>query len=312
MKRKSQKPPREKPSTDDLLDGFGEDDRKRYEQFGDRAKNSQFRKMERTAELRAADGLTAEEIQTLPIGQVLQVFSLFYKVGHPTGNRLCVARKTLSRLSETAIVVGDEVHFRDSKAELDPDSPAQAEAVIEQVLPRRTVLTRANSFNRDRQHPIVANAQQMLIVASLIEPKVKWGLIDRMIVAAKSGGLDPIICLNKIDLAAGAADAVTEMTFAEKALAHYASLGYRCCKVSVTEKSGLEELRDLLKDKATVLAGHSGVGKSSLISAVQPGLDIRVGAVSRFTEKGIHTTTSARRYDLDFGGCVIDTPGVKM
>jgi ribosome biogenesis GTPase len=222
-----------------------------------------------------------------------------------------VARKTLGRLGETAIVVGDEVRFRDSKGATDPDSPVQAEAVIEQVLPRRTVLTRANSFNRDRQHPIVANAQQMLIVASLIEPKVKWGLIDRMIVAAKSGGLDPIICLNKIDLAAGEA-AIAEMTSASAILAHYAGMGYRCCKVSVPDKSGLDELRDLLKDKTTVLAGHSGVGKSSLISAVQPGLDIRVGAVSRFTEKGIHTTTSARRYDLDFGGCVIDTPGVKM
>jgi ribosome biogenesis GTPase len=90
------------------------------------------------------------------------------------------------------------------------------------------------------------------------------------------------------------------------------SMAIRCCKTSVTGEAGLEELRGLLKDKSTVLAGHSGVGKSSLIAAIEPGLDIRIGEVSEFTSKGRHTTTSARHYDLKMGGCVIDTPGVKM
>jgi ribosome biogenesis GTPase / thiamine phosphate phosphatase len=211
------------------------------------------------------------------------------------------------------------------------DPEALPEGVIEQILPRRTVLTRADSFKGITQHPIVANAEQMLIVASLRQPRIKWGLIDRMIVAAKSGGLLPIVCLNKIDLAepaakTGSADTDTDpddtaaadrekpedLATAEAALAHYATLGVPSLRTSVERAIGLEALRETLKGKTTVLAGHSGVGKSSLIRAIQPQLDIRVGEISRYTDKGRHTTTSARRYVLDFGGAVVDTPGVKL
>jgi ribosome biogenesis GTPase len=253
--------------------------------------------MERTAILRAADEAATPDVQNLPVGQVIQVYSRYYRVAYAGGTQLCVVRKTLSKLADTAIVVGDEVRFRDAK-------PGE-ESVIEQVLPRRTILTRANSFNAARQHPIVANARQMLIVASLVEPEVKWGLVDRMIIAAKSGGLAPIVCLNKIDLPG-------DRESAAAALAHYASIGIQTFQVSADPPSGLEPLAAALKDKATVLAGHSGVGKSSIIAAIQPGLDIRIGEVSQFTAKGKHTTTSARRYDLAMGGCVIDTPGVKL
>jgi len=184
-----------------------------------------------------------------------------------------------------------------------------SEGVIEQALSRATILTRADSFKGLGQHPIVANAQQMLIVASLRQPGVKWGLIDRMIIAAQGGKLVPIVCLNKMDLGdVGAEDS----THAEAALAHYDRLGILTLRTSIESSVGLDELRALLHGRETVLAGHSGVGKSSLIRAVQPGLDIRVGEISRYNDKGRHTTTSARRYELDFGGAVIDTPGVKL
>jgi ribosome biogenesis GTPase / thiamine phosphate phosphatase len=185
--------------------------------------------------------------------------------------------------------------------------------VIEQVLPRETILTRADSFKGIGQHPIVANADQMLIVVSLINPAVKWGLVDRMLIAAQSGKLKPVIALNKIDLASEVDEAT--LAQANAALDHYAKLGASVLRTSVDSNIGLDELREALKDRATVLAGHSGVGKSSLINAIQPHLDLRVGEVSGYTAKGRHTTTSARRYPLDFGGprsAVIDTPGVKM
>ena len=102
-----------------------------------------------------------------------------------------------------------------------------------------------------------------------------------------------------------------ECTFARDALAHYERLGIKTLQSSAELQVGLDELRDLLRNQTTVLAGHSGVGKSSLIRAIQPQLDLKVGEVSRYTDKGRHTTTSARRYPLDFGGTVIDTPGVK-
>jgi ribosome biogenesis GTPase len=139
---------------------------------------------------------------------------------------------------------------------------------------------------------------------------VKWGLVDRMLIAAQSGKLKPIVCLNKIDLTGEVSG--EELELANAALMHYESLGAYTLRTSADKNIGLDDLRAALKDHSTVLAGHSGVGKSSLINAIEPTLDLRVGEVSGYTAKGRHTTTSARRYPLTFGGTVIDTPGVKL
>src|SRR5439155_2626569 len=122
-----------------------------------------------------------------------------------------------------------------------------------------------------------------------------------------SGKLKPIICLNKIDLVG---DDVLLLE-PEKVLEHYEWLGAHTLMTSIERREGLDELRTLLSGHDTVLSGLSGVGKSSLIRAIQPTLDLRIGEVSAYTDKGRHTTTTARRYALDFGGSVIDTPGVK-
>lgn len=239
---------------------------------------------------------------------------------------LCVTRKTLTKLADTQIVVGDRVRFRPTGSVSEDGQP---EAVIEHAFPRRTVLTRADSFLDFQPKPIVANADRMLIVASLVQPGVRWGLIDRMLVAARAGGLEPVIVLNKVDLARSGAPAGPPasadgpppgddpdpgaLAFARAALEHYrATLGVASILTSVHTGEGVDAVRDVLRDRVTVLAGHSGVGKSSLIRAVQPHLDLRVGDVSAYTNKGRHTTTSARRYPLDFGGHVVDTPGVKL
>jgi ribosome biogenesis GTPase / thiamine phosphate phosphatase len=262
-----------------------------------RGKQAQKDKTANTAAMRAAEPADIADMQSLPIGRVTQVHSLFCDVEYAGKIFRCVIRKTLAKTSQTQLVVGDAVRFRDSGG---------IESVIEQILPRRTILTRSDSFKQLVQHPIVANADQMLIVVSVKSPAVKWGLVDRMLVAARSGGLEPIICLNKIDL--------LEETTADvsAALDYYATLGTRTLRTSAERADGLDSLRDALKDKATVLAGPSGGGKSSLIGSIQPGLDIRVGEVSEYTAKGRHTTTSARYYPLSFGGAVIDTPGVKV
>jgi ribosome biogenesis GTPase / thiamine phosphate phosphatase len=290
MGRHADKPPRHKQSTHDLMAGDGSElDQRSY---GRAARTESNRRIARTTEMRS-HGESAADIETLPIGQVIQVFSLYCRVLYPGGEQLCVVRKTLTKTADTALVVGDQVRFR--------QWPGRAEAVVEQIMPRRTLLTRQTGRNNQ---PIVANADQMLIVASIREPAVKWGLIDRMIVAAKSGGLTPIICLNKIDL--------NDQGLPIPELDHYATLGITSIRASAATRMGLNTLTDALRGKATVLAGHSGVGKSSLITAIQPNIDIRVGEVSAATDKGRHTTTSARRYVLDIGGSVIDTPGVKL
>jgi len=316
MSARRRKKTREQDATRRYLAGDMDEDAVEHEQrFSDRNKNAQQDKIMKTSAMRAAAEATASaigetDLQGLPIGQVIQVYSLFSEVLYDGNVWLCTTRKTLNRISKTHIVVGDRVRFRESDSKDDLGRP---EAVIEQVMPRETILTRADSFKGLGQHPIVANADQMLIVVSLINPAVKWGLVDRMLIAAQSGKLKPVIALNKIDLA----NDVDEETLAEAnaALDHYAKLGAGTLRTSADAKVGLDELRAVLKDRATVLAGHSGVGKSSLINAIQPQLDLRVGEVSGYTAKGRHTTTSARRYPLDFGGprsAVIDTPGVKM
>ena len=178
------------------------------------------------------------------------------------------------------------------------------------MLERKSILTRVDSFEDHKQDPIVANADAFLIVASMHNPFPRFGLIDRMLVAAQAGKLRPAVVLNKSDLAAEADDAAGSLA----ALDHYRTLGVEAFTTSIETGDGLEQLREYLAGQTTVLAGHSGVGKSSLIRAVQPQLDLAVGPVSEAHGKGKHTTTSAKRFDLDgpAGGAVIDTPGVKV
>ena len=310
MSGRRRKPPREKDLTRRFLEDDSEADRlETHQRFSKKSKQAEQNKIERTALLRAAEGEQAADIERLPIGQVIQVYSLFCKVDHPTGPRLCVVRKTLNKLSDTGIVVGDNVRFRDTEGR---SETGEIEAVIEQVLPRSTVLTRSDSFRGANEHPIVANAQQMLIVVSILQPRVKWGLVDRMLVAAQSGGLKPMVCLNKTDLTGQSPDSIAEFDAAKEVLKHYQTLGILTFQTSASEKLGIEPIKSALAGKTTVLAGHSGVGKSTLINDIQSNLDIRIGDISAFNEKGRHTTTSARRYPLDIGGYVIDTPGVKM
>jgi len=328
MSGKPKKGPREKDLTSRYLSGALDEDRlDSLEAFKPSNKQRAQGKILRTSQLRQEE--SAVDTSALPVGHVIQVFSLFCEVESEGTTYLCVVRKTLQRISQTQLVVGDFVRFRiveregasELQASLPPGNQQLPQGVVEEVLPRKTVLTRSDSFKGIVQHPIVANAQQMLIVISAKQPRPKWGLVDRMLVAALSGGLDPVLCLNKIDLlkSAGEEELPSPRDSKDSASAdllltfdHYSSLGYRSLKTSAEIQTGLDTLREVLRGKDTVVAGHSGVGKSSLINSIQSSLDLRVGEISRYTNKGIHTTTSARRYPLDFGGSIIDTPGVKM
>lgn len=297
--------PRDKSLTDRYNSGAlaEEPETDKQERFGARSKNAEMDRILRTALLRAEENSDAD-VNALPVGQVFQVYSLYSEVEYDGRMFLCVVRKTLNRRSESAVLVGDRVRIRDLGL---IDDQGRPQAVIEQVLPRDTVLTRSDSFKGTEQHPIVANAEQMLIVASLREPDVSWGLIDRMIIAAESGKLRPVICLNKVDL-----KPTGDSSEPDHVLDYYRSLGIGTLKTSAAASIGIDELRTLLKNQTTVLAGHSGVGKSTLLNAVQSSLRLRTGEISGYTGKGRHTTTSARRYPLDIGGAVIDTPGVKL
>ena len=175
---------------------------------------------------------------------------------------------------------------------------------IEGILPRKTLLTRPDPFLAPRQQVIAANVDQLLIVSSWKEPDLWHELIDRYLIAAALSDIDPIVCVNKSDL-------IEDEGEYESATRVYRRMGYRTLSTSATTGRGVPELSEALADKLTVVVGLSGAGKSSLMSAAQPGLDIRVGEVSEAHRQGRHTTTRATLYKFDRGGYVADTPGIR-
>jgi ribosome biogenesis GTPase len=207
----------------------------------------------------------------------------------------CAVRRvvrTMARETRNAVVAGDEVLLLPTGA---------GTGVIERVEPRRGVLSRGSDR---REHVIAANVDQALIVISAAEPPLKPGVIDRFLVSAERGGVAAIVCINKLDLA----DAVALQPIS----GIYGQLGYDVVLTSARTGAGLARLRALLRGRTTVVAGQSGVGKSSLLNAIQPGLARPVGAVSEESRKGRHTTRVAELLPLSVGGWIIDTPGVRQ
>lgn len=178
------------------------------------------------------------------------------------------------------------------------------QGVIETILPRRSALVRPEVWRGHKQQLIAANVDQLLIVAAWRNPHIWLELIDRYLIAAQRNNLAPIICINKTDLADDTAACREE-------LAPYLNLGYQVIFTSAMRGAGLTQLQSLLHNRTTVLAGLSGVGKSSLLAAVEPGLTVRVGDVNDETSQGRHTTTQARWHPLVMGGAVVDTPGIR-
>lgn len=232
-------------------------------------------------------------------GTVLAMRGLIAEVDD--GQRVwpCTIRRVLRtrKIDERQMVtVGDHVTF----TVIADKEGVESEGVIESVGPRHGRLQRKY---RDSVQTLVANVDQVLIVASVAEPFLKPHLIDRYLVSAHAGEIDPIICFNKIDL-------LDPEGYREEADL-YERLGYPVLLTSVKTGQRIETLRAALTDKKSALVGQSGVGKSSLLNAIQPGLRLRVQEVSRDSEKGRHTTTTARLLRLDAGGYVVDTPGIR-
>jgi ribosome biogenesis GTPase len=231
-------------------------------------------------------------------GIVTQISTSLYHVDLGDRTILCGVRGSLTATNTgytNVVAVGDQVMVSLGSA---------GHGVIEDVLPRRTALARPDVFNPDLGQIIVANVSQVLIVASWEEPALWLELIDRYLIAAAEGGIKPLICLNKIDLAYDEADYRDEME-------PYEELGYTVLYTSFLTGQGIDALREELVGNETVVAGVSGVGKSSLLMAVQPDLELRVEEVSDYSGEGRHTTTQVSLLKLDEGGYVVDTPGIR-
>ena len=196
--------------------------------------------------------------------------------------------------STNPVVVGDEVAC---------EADEGGDYVIADILPRRNyVIRRASNLSKE-SHIIAANVDQALLMASLRSPETPTEFVDRFLVTCEAYKVPVTILLSKLDLQD--AEAVAEFR------AVYEGAGYRVLEVSVREGRGVEEVRELLAGRTTLVSGNSGVGKSTLIQAIDPSLDIRTGEISESHHKGRHTTTFSTRYPLAGGGAVIDTPGIK-
>ena len=229
-------------------------------------------------------------------GRVLRVHGLSSIVQTDDGRQYrCAVRRLLRTLvtdERNIVTTGDRVYFRPALND---------EGLIERVEPRHGLLTRAS---RGREHVLVANVDQVVVVMSLVEPDLKPHLIDRYLVSAEQGRIAAIICLNKADLVDPAAY--------QSLIGFYSQLAIPTFLTSATTGQGVVRLRQYLVGRQTVFAGQSGVGKSSLLNAIQPGLGLRVREVSEATQKGRHTTTTAELLHLDIGGWVVDTPGIRQ
>jgi ribosome biogenesis GTPase len=155
-------------------------------------------------------------------------------------------------------------------------------------------------------HLIACNVDQAFVIVTIKRPNIKPGFIDRFLLTTESYNIPTYIIFNKCDIY----DA-EDLELYEALKVIYKNAGYQTMLVSAENGQGLDELKALLKDKTTLISGHSGVGKSSLVNAIQPQFELRTGDISGITDKGMHTTTFAEMFELDFGGRIIDTPGIK-
>ncbi len=236
------------------------------------------------------------DTSTCRLGKVLRGQGLVSIVRDDDGVEWrCATRrllKTLSTGQRHVVAVGDVVWFR-------PEGTG--EGIIERVEPRCGVLSRTS---RGRQHVLVANVDQIVMVTSAAEPRLKPNLVDRVLVMAEKADIRPVVCVNKVDLV----DPADLMPL----VGVYSQLGYEVILTSAATGTGVDRLRDVLAGSESVVTGQSGVGKSSLLNAVETGLELRVQTVSAESQKGRHTTTTAVLIPLAIGGYVVDTPGIRQ
>jgi ribosome biogenesis GTPase / thiamine phosphate phosphatase len=227
----------------------------------------------------------------------------WYTVKSPEGELIQARLKGKFKIdditSTNPIAVGDEV-------EMELEHEMENTYIITEIYERRNYINRQSPHKKYKHHIVAANLDQSLLFATLKEPRTSQGFIDRFLLTSEAYHVPSIIVFNKADVYRK-----REMDTYEEWKLMYEEVGYKVFLISMEKEEGIEEVKLLLKDKTTLLSGHSGVGKSTFINYLMPQLDLRTEEVSSWSGKGMHTTTFAEMFDLPFGGRIIDTPGVR-
>lgn len=235
-------------------------------------------------------------------GLVTKSTGSWYQVQTPDGQRFDCRIKGKFRIkgitTTNPIAVGDQVEF-----EQEPDLGT---GVITKLHDRKNYIIR-KAINLSKQAQIIAaNLDQAFLVVTLASPRTSLGFIDRFLVTAEAYDIPARLIFNKLDLFS---EEGLEILDAYKSI--YEDIGYPCFQVSALEGTNVDEVVAELKDKVSLLSGHSGVGKSSLLNAIIPDLELRTHQISEWSDKGMHTTTFAEMFELPEGGFIIDTPGIR-
>jgi len=235
-------------------------------------------------------------------GIVIKSTGSWFTVMEDNGSKINCKLKGQFRIkgikTTNPIAVGDRVEFIHVRDE--------SIGLITRIFERNNHIIRRSTNLSKLSHIIASNIDQAVLIITHSQPRTSTGFIDRFLVTAEAYHIPSIIVVNKIDLF----NEVLEK-YHNEIVNIYSSIGYPCYSVSALKKTNLSQLKDLFKDKKSLVSGHSGVGKSALINAIEPGLDIKTGEISLVHNKGKHTTAHTEMHKLSFGGFIIDTPGIK-
>jgi len=236
-------------------------------------------------------------------GIVVKSTGSWYEVMKPSGEIINCRLKGKFRLQglkhTNPVTVGDKINY-----EMEPNSE---NGVIFSIEPRKNYIIRKSSNLSKQTHIIASNIDQAILMVTIAFPTTSLGFIDRFLVTAEAYHIPTTIIFNKVDLCTNGLEEVLQETID----LYHKKVGYNYIKTSVNDKIGLDEVKELLQNKTTLVAGHSGVGKSSLLNAIEPNLNLRTGIISKSSFNGQHTTTFAQMHPLSFGGFIIDTPGIR-